>query len=562
MADALCGPSNALQNFQKHTSVDRTLQQDRLANRQSPNQGFRSSPGPNAGVLDPEFNAFQAGHSGLHQPDFYLHAHPQPLPQFQPQPAQAAPDWASDFQRLNIAAPQAPRFQQHVPQVSNAPASWHQDFMSQQQQQQPSHAQNTFPQWNAPSMSPGMAWGGSSFQQRAGFGMANQAPMSEVAMGKQRADEQVPAFDNAAFDKAFQDVQNELMQQAQDQGATQAPTQQQRQEDTQMLSETLRGEQEGPSALNRAQDYREESRPQEQQGPSALNLAQDYREETRLAEENDPVLLSIRDKRLPVYTAIKLRSAADLGQHDETLQWLQSLESQEQSGRLTEDVSEARWAVEALQKLSTRDTTSEIQLRAEKLITAVNQRLMSQYPLLSTRVPINHENIMEELEAAGYNTGQLQDEPQHQHQQPEQQKKEQQQPTRHDDDEMADTAGKLLERVADNTSEKFQNSQFLELMRRLRDREVKVEGDKMVEVSNTTPPSTAPPAPAPSTSIPDIDAGILNHSAQDFGMPMDSEMSLDERSDMAPPFSDPRTDEITEQFNWYGGANGNQYYPR
>lgn len=31
--DALCGPSNALQNFNKHASVDRTLQQDRLAHR-------------------------------------------------------------------------------------------------------------------------------------------------------------------------------------------------------------------------------------------------------------------------------------------------------------------------------------------------------------------------------------------------------------------------------------------------------------------------------------------------------------------------------------------------
>lgn len=38
MADAVCGPSNALQNFQKHASVDRTLQQDRLVTRQSPAQ--------------------------------------------------------------------------------------------------------------------------------------------------------------------------------------------------------------------------------------------------------------------------------------------------------------------------------------------------------------------------------------------------------------------------------------------------------------------------------------------------------------------------------------------
>lgn len=38
MGDAMCGPSNPLQNFQKHTSVDRTLQQDRLTSRQSPAQ--------------------------------------------------------------------------------------------------------------------------------------------------------------------------------------------------------------------------------------------------------------------------------------------------------------------------------------------------------------------------------------------------------------------------------------------------------------------------------------------------------------------------------------------
>jgi len=47
MADALCGPSNALQTFQKQTSVDRTLQQDRLAARQAQAEVRRS--------LHPEF---------------------------------------------------------------------------------------------------------------------------------------------------------------------------------------------------------------------------------------------------------------------------------------------------------------------------------------------------------------------------------------------------------------------------------------------------------------------------------------------------------------------------
>lgn len=62
-----------------------------------------------------------------------------------------------------------------------------------------------------------------------------------------------------------------------------------------------------------------------------------------------------------------------------------------------------------------------------------------------------------------------------------------------DDDALAATAQELLEKVEHNQSDKFKNSQFLDLMRKLRDREVRVEGDKMVEtVSPTHNPATAP----------------------------------------------------------------------
>lgn len=54
----------------------------------------------------------------------------------------------------------------------------------------------------------------------------------------------------------------------------------------------------------------------------------------------------------------------------------------------------------------------------------------------------------------------------------------------HDSDELARTAAQLLDSLSGNQSRKFQDSTFLALMRRLRDREVKVEGDKMVEVSS------------------------------------------------------------------------------
>lgn len=52
-----------------------------------------------------------------------------------------------------------------------------------------------------------------------------------------------------------------------------------------------------------------------------------------------------------------------------------------------------------------------------------------------------------------------------------------------DADELARTAGQLLDSVRNDQSQKFQQSNFLALMRRIRDREVEVEGDEFREVS-------------------------------------------------------------------------------
>lgn len=49
-------------------------------------------------------------------------------------------------------------------------------------------------------------------------------------------------------------------------------------------------------------------------------------------------------------------------------------------------------------------------------------------------------------------------------------------------DELAQTAADLLDKVSHDQSEKFQNSTFLDLMRKLKNREVQVEGDQMVAV--------------------------------------------------------------------------------
>ncbi len=50
-------------------------------------------------------------------------------------------------------------------------------------------------------------------------------------------------------------------------------------------------------------------------------------------------------------------------------------------------------------------------------------------------------------------------------------------------DALARTAGQLLDSVRHDQSSKFQNSQFLLLMRQFRDKEATVEGDKIVGVN-------------------------------------------------------------------------------
>lgn len=239
--------------------------------------------------------------------------------------------------------------------------------------------------------------------------------------------------------------------------------------------------------------------------------------------------------------------------------------SLERNGKLVEDANEAKWVVDSLQRIVNRDAPQEVKTRAESLIAAINERLMSQYPL-GAKVPMSEEQIWQDLEAAGY----MRTPEQERMEQQSEPAKEEEKPRPNDDDEMAATAGRLLEGVADNTSEKFQNSQFLGLMRRLRDREVRVEEDKIVEVDATT--STAASTsnavqggptqrnvlggsgPQVSSEIPPIDRNILNHAATDFSMPdypQDSEQT--QQYAPSPITGEPivMTDEISDQFRSY-----------
>lgn len=205
MADALCGPSNPLQQFKQQTQFDRTLQQDRLTSRHAPAQGFRSHD-PNVGVLDPEFEAFQAG---VPLPD---------LPQFQQRPPSFVgpshtPSWANDFQRMQISP--SPAFQQqHVARPASANANWAQGFRE--------HVAQTAPRAQTAAQSP------QAFQQMARYGMngfqsnfaqPNYMP-NVTSKGKEPATEQ---YDEAAFAAAFDQASQDLLAEGPDQMEVEQP---------------------------------------------------------------------------------------------------------------------------------------------------------------------------------------------------------------------------------------------------------------------------------------------------------------------------------------------------
>ncbi|RJE25516.1 peroxin 20 [Aspergillus sclerotialis] len=205
MGDALCGPSNALQNFQKHTAVDRTLQQDRLISRQSPSQGFRSQ-NLQDGALDSEFATFEAGLPETSLPETQL-----PGPSFAPTRQLPIPhhtgssNWAADFQRLQISGPSTSIPQHRSPSAFNAPAisqhGWQNEFLNQHQKAPVQNAQHYNHNFQ-PSFTP-------------------MYPMHSTTMNTFQTPQDVTTnhaptetFDESAFEEAFEQASADMLSQA------------------------------------------------------------------------------------------------------------------------------------------------------------------------------------------------------------------------------------------------------------------------------------------------------------------------------------------------------------
>ncbi|CAD6441524.1 7facf1ac-f920-491b-a552-7b1c9d017295 [Sclerotinia trifoliorum] len=251
MADNLCGPSNALQNFQKHSNVDRTLQQDRLVGRASPSQGFRTSSGPNAGQLDAEFAAFQAGHQSFSpspsiqnfSPRHFQTSSPQSFQNPPPQFA-AGQGWATDFQNMSISGPQA-QFQQqglHQTNQSQMGGGWHQEF-AQSYGGSGSIAQGKQPvmSMNGPSM------------MNHGYNPMPRVLMqqNQLISTRQSSVENNEAFDDAAFARAFDEAASAEKERAREQEQELEITR--AQQETAIVSEQANADQKAEFDLDRAE---------------------------------------------------------------------------------------------------------------------------------------------------------------------------------------------------------------------------------------------------------------------------------------------------------------------
>ncbi|OQO05049.1 hypothetical protein B0A48_08069 [Cryoendolithus antarcticus] len=197
MAEALCGPSNALQQFKQSTQHDRTLQQDRLVSRHRPAQGFRSHD-PNVAHMDAEFEAFQAG-VPLDQFQQYNYG-PLPGQQHFPEPVPQAPSWAADFSQMSL---QTPSVQQGRTRPMPDAANWAQELRM-HSKPMPLRAQQMA------AASP------QAFQQNARYGPPgfrsnfSQPAFAPIVQGKGKA-AVTEDFDEAAFERAFDLARDDMM---------------------------------------------------------------------------------------------------------------------------------------------------------------------------------------------------------------------------------------------------------------------------------------------------------------------------------------------------------------
>ena len=485
MAEALCGPSNPLQSFQKHASTDRTLQQDRFLPSRSPiqastvnyfkrsfltgtRQGFRSPPQIPPSQVEAEFEAFQKGQllfpGQVHEPDLPFH----------PEPSLAhnlPPSWATDFERLRLTDPRSfpipsSQFRHEAPMQKSSLGGWHQEFMNQVKLDPAASRSRTDYTSRASSMymprmnTPAYYNGGSH--------------ISPVGQGKQPIQPAEQVFDDAAFERAFDAASRDMLEQ---ESAARTPQEQNRSK-YELINEQLQNEKglQDETALRDA-----DSTQQEPSGVTEQNPAQrDYQIQLELLK---------RQNIRRLYAARAEQGQAAIGSDSDAQQAQQTVEQQQEAssesrafsqnhafqdyGKQLQELSEQKAArlrrVREQQDVSGINPNVQQTQRREALVNKALEDYKLQLSLaeqqnkrrlLNSRDPLNKQLVEE------------------------QQKAHQDAQAAAEANELARTAGQLLDNLKDEKSEKFKQSNFMQLMRQLRDKEVMVEGENIVPVSS------------------------------------------------------------------------------
>ncbi|KAK4907429.1 hypothetical protein LTR49_023532 [Elasticomyces elasticus] len=496
MAD--CGPSNPLAQFKQQTNVDRSLQSDRLTSRSSPVQGFRTQD-PNAGVLDPEFEAFQAG-----VPTGDLQQYGGQFPQAQQSPYLftgaantswgRAPDlvarddvgWANDFQQLQISGSQL-QHQQQFPVLhdDNLTTNWAQGFRQHVQQQPVQRPLNggspsplQFQQRASMGMGMGMSGYQPQFQNHFGGQASNLAPnVQQQGKGKQPVYE---AFDDAAFEAAFSQARSEMMEES---AAVEAPQAQGRTSDDLMQSANnedllqkfnaaLRKEFAQDPTVTPVNAFQKQLEKQKASG-----MASRDKDVERTVEQYSPTLVQTMRNEMQNSGAQKAVSQEDSQAQalaeSERLKWETYAKGPDGAWSQTSEdeqmkvmMPDANDSLAAMYEKAQQRRDLIQQAEQEEVIKAKEQE--------ARRVGIDYD-------AEQGTNGWDKFEPRQRELAAEEEAMNQEVQSRAEADALAATAEELLSKVQDNQSDKFRNSQFLSLMRKLRDREVKVQGDKMVD---------------------------------------------------------------------------------
>ena len=396
-------------------------------------QEFRSAPGPNAGSLDAEYEAFQAGqlppfHEVTREPHFD-HAFPVPGASQSYTPSQSgAPGWASDFQNMTLHDVHSSPAPTHHPQQFPPPQSaqttgWQQGFMQQS---------NT-----NPSLERAMTYGpdpGVRLFPTLRYRGGPQPAMQQSGLDQQTTyqSQSQDALDNALFEQYFEAAANEVPKKT-------------ALADYEMQLNLLNQE-------NKRRLWKARHDAAIDSETSAAAVSEDWRAPPGL-DDFAMQLWLLEKQRQKKERSLKARQEQDFISAPSAIDGKTSAMPSQQTPAMAHRQDQAFDPASLLGPSIQRE-----QLPTESIIDG------------SPLDPIGSDLILAEAEKRSRDKGKQVEGPSD------------------EADELARTAGTLLENVQHDNSQKFKQSNFLNLMRQLRDREVRVEGDKLVDVSKTPSP--------------------------------------------------------------------------